>query len=162
MRLSALILVPLLAAGVFSVGCRHREEPPPPAPPAPVKPATGWTSEITGSAAGALVEALTSDGWVTKFRETNGRMPVIEVVQFEDRSGDHVPVDEVAAEFVRLLGTNDRVLAATAGQVSDVTLTGVIGLRAASAAQEFTIDARVTERRSGDAAWVAGITRPRP
>lgn len=142
-----------------------RKDPPPPAPvapPEPPKPVTGWTDETTHGAASTLVEALTADGWVSRFREGNARMPVIAVADFDDRSADHVPVDLISAEFVRLLGASDRVLAASAGQVADVKLTGVIGLRtAADGAKDFTIDARVADGKSGEALWVAGVTRQR-
>ncbi len=168
MRLSALIMLSVLAciAGNGLSGCKSRATPPPPAPvapPEPVKPVSGWTTEVTTGAVSTLCEALTSDGWVSRFREGNSRMPVIAVAPFEDRSGDQVPVSEVAAEFVRLLGTNDRVLAASAGQVADVTLSGVIGLRtSADGAKDFTIDARITDAKSTETLWVAGVTRQRP
>jgi hypothetical protein len=160
MRLPALLLVPLLAGGVAlaTSGCTFVRQPPPPAPVAPPKPVSGWTSELSTSAAGALVEALTNDGWVTRFRETNGRLPVVEVTPFADRSADHVPVEQVASEFSRLLGASDRVLAATAGQVADVSLSGVIGLKGS----EYTIDARISDKRTADTLWVAGITRAKP
>lgn len=156
MRLPALLLLlPVLACSVATVGCRTHAEPPPPAP-APVKPATGWTPALSTESADTLTEALTNDGWVNRFRETNGRMPVIEVASFADRSDDHVPVDDLAAEFTRRLSTSDRVLAASAGQVADVTLTGVVGLRDGS----FTIDARIVDKH-GDVQWVSGLTKPR-
>ena len=156
MRLPALLLLlPVLACSVATVGCRTHAEPPPPTP-APVKPATGWTPALSTESADTLTEALTNDGWVNRFRETNGRMPVIAVSPFVDRSDDHVPVDDLAAEFVRRLSTSDRVLAASAGQVADVTLTGVVGLRDGS----FTIDARIVDQR-GDVQWVAGLALKR-
>jgi len=106
---------------------------------------------------------LTTDGWVSRFRESNARMPVIAVAAFDDRSGDHVPVDAVAAEFVRLLGTSDRVLSASAGQVADVTLAGVIGLHTTTdGAKEFTIDGRISDAKTSEVMWVAGVTRPYP
>ena len=149
-----LLLLPLLACSIATVGCRTHAEPPP--APAPAQPVTGWTVALSTESADTLVEALTADGWVTRFRETNGRMPVIEVVPFVDRSEDHVPVDDLAGEFVRRLSTSDRVLAASTGQVADVTLTGVIGLRDGS----FTVDARISDKR-GDVQWVSGLTKPR-
>lgn len=159
MRFSAiLLLLPLLVCSVATVGCRTRAEPlPAPAPaPAPAAPETGWTAALSTESADTLVEAITGDGWVTRFRETNGRMPVIEVMPFVDRSEDAVPVDDLAAEFVRRLSTSDRVLAASTGQVTDVSLTGVIGLRDGT----FTIDARISDKR-GDVQWVSGLTKPR-
>lgn len=168
MRFSALLLlsVAVTAPLVGLTGCKLRKDPPPPAPvvaPEPVKPATGWTDDITKDATKTLVDALIADGWVSRFREGNARMPVIAVVPFDDRSADHVPVDEVAAEFVRLLGASDRVLAASAGQVADVTLSGVIGLRTpADGAKEFTIDARVVDGKASELLWVAGVSRPYP
>ena len=157
MRFPALLLLlPILSCAIATGGCRTHAVPPPPAPPAPTKPVTGWTNALSTESAATLVEALTSDGWVTRFRETNGRMPVIEVAPFDDRSSDHVPVNELAAEFVRRLSTSDRVLAASAGQVADVTLTGVVGLRD----NAFTIDARVLDKR-GDVQWVSGLTKAR-
>ena len=168
MRFSALLLlsVAALTTVVGLTGCKLRKDPPPPAPvvaPEPVKPATGWTDDITKESTKTLVDALVADGWVSRFREGNARMPVIAVVSFDDRSAEHVPVEEVAAEFVRLLGASDRVLAASAGQVADVTLSGVIGLRtAADGTKEFTIDARVIEGKASELLWVAGVTRPYP
>ena len=164
MRFSALLLLSLAAVApvVGLSGCKLRRDPPPVVVAEPVKPATGWTTEITTAATTTLVDALTADGWVSRFRESNGRMPVVAVAEFEDRSQDHVPVAEVAAEFIRLLGTSDRVLAASAGQVADVTLGGVIGIRQAGDAKEFTIDARLSELKTNEVLWVAGITRPYP
>lgn len=166
MRFSALLLLSLAAVApvVGLSGCKLRNDPPPaPVVAEPVKPATGWTAEVTSAATTTIVDALASDGWVSRFRESNGRMPVIAVAAFEDRSSDHVPVDEVAAEFIRVLGTSDRVLAASAGQVADVTLGGVIGVRqAADGAKDFTIDARLADGKTGEVLWVAGITRPYP
>ena len=162
MRLPTLLLVPLLAGGfaLAATGCNFGRQPPPPAPApvAPPKPVSGWNADVTKSATTALVEALTNDGWATRFRETNGRLPVVEVTPFADRSADHVPVDEVAAEFGRLLAASDRVLAASTGQVADVTLGGVIGLNGS----EYTIDARITDKHTSDPLWVAGITRAKP
>ncbi len=166
MRFSALLLLSLAAVSpvVGLSGCKLRNDPTPaPAVAEPVKPATGWTAEVTSAATTTIVDALASDGWVSRFRESNGRMPVIAVASFEDRSNDYVPVDEVAAEFIRVLGTSDRVLAASAGQVADVTLAGVIGVRqAADGAKEFTIDARLSDGKTSEVLWVAGITRPYP
>ena len=171
MRFSALILlsVAALTPVVGLSGCKLRKDPPPPAPlapvvaPTPVKPTTGWTETINRESTKTLVDALIADGWVSRFREGNARMPVIAVSSFEDRSADHVPVDEVAFEFVRLLGASDRVLAASAGQVADVTLSGVIGLRtAADGTKEFTIDARIVEGKASELLWVAGVSRAYP
>ena len=154
MRLPALLLISLLACGL-AAGCRIRQEPPPTPPPAPAKPATGWTAELTS--------AMTSDGWVTRFRENNSRMPVVEVLPFDDRSSDHVPIDELAAEFVRVLGASDRVLSATSGQVADVTLTGVVGLHgAADGTRDYTIDVRVLDQKTSDVLWVTGISKAKP
>jgi hypothetical protein len=141
-------------------GCKLRRDPPPAIVAEPLKPATGWTADLTTTATMAIVDALAADGWVSGFRESNGRMPVVAVGEFEDRSQDHVPVAEVAAEFIRLLGTSDRVLAASAGQVADVTLGGVIGIRQTGADKEFTIDARLSALKTSEVLWVAGITRP--
>ena len=168
MRFSALILlsVAALTPVVGLSGCKLRKDPPPPVPvvaPTPVKPVTGWTDTINRESTKTLVDALVADGWVSRFREGNARMPVIAVSSFEDRSADHVPVDEVAAEFVRLLGASDRVLAASAGQVADVILSGVIGLRtAADGTKEFTIDARIVEGKASELLWVAGVSRAYP
>jgi hypothetical protein len=162
MRLPALLLISLLACGL-AAGCRIRQEPPPTPPPAPAKPATGWTAELTSATAATLVEAMTSDGWVTRFRENNSRMPVVEVLPFDDRSSDHVPIDELAAEFVRVLGASDRVLSATSGQVADVTLTGVVGLHgAADGTRDYTIDVRVLDQKTSDVLWVTGISKAKP
>lgn len=168
MRFSALLLlsVAALTPVIGLAGCTLRKDPPPPAPvaaPAPVKAATGWNDDVTRESTKTLVDALTADGWVSRFREGNARMPVIAVIPFDDRSADHVPVDEVAAELIRLLGASDRVLAASAGQVADVTLSGVIGLRTdAIGSKEFTIDARIVEGKASELLWVAGVTRPYP
>jgi hypothetical protein len=163
MRLPALLLIPVLACGLAATGCRTRQEPPPTPQPAPVKPATGWTSELTTATAASLVEALTSDGWVTRFRENNSRMPVVEVLAFDDRSADHIPTEDLAAEFVRVLGASDRVLSATSGQVADVTLTGVLGLHgAADGSKDYTIDVRVLDKKTNDVLWVTGISKAKP
>lgn len=168
MRFSALLLlsVAALTPVVGLTGCKMRKDPPPPAPvvtPEPAKPTTGWTDDITRESTKTLVDALVADGWVSRFREGNARMPVIAVSSFDDRSADHAPVDEIAAEFVRLLGASDRVLAASAGQVADVTLSGVIGLRtAADGTKEFTIDARIVDAKASELLWVAGVTRAYP
>ena len=172
MRFSALLLLSIAAFTLVGglTGCTLRKDPKPPAmaptpivAPEPVKPATGWTGDITKESTKTIVDALVADGWVSRFREGNARMPVIAVASFDDRSAEHVPVEEVAAEFVRLLGASDRVLAASAGQVADVTLAGVIGLRtAADGTKEFTIDARVVEGKASELLWVAGVTRPYP
>lgn len=159
MRLPALLLVPVLACGLATVGCRGRQQPPPePVPAAPAAPVTGWTEELTTSAVPPLVEALTGHGWVTRFRETNGRLPVVEVTPFTDRSNDNVPVDELADGFLKALAGSDRVLTASSGQVADVTLSGVIGL----AGGDYTIDTRVVDKKTEEVLWVTGITRQKP
>ncbi len=167
MRPAALLtqlLVPLLAiTAVSGLSACRRQEPPP--PPAPAKPATGWLDSDTTAVAAELGGALAGDGWVTRFRESNGRAPVIEVDRFEDRSGDHVPVDALAAALAHALLAGDRVLTASAGQVADVRLSGVVGLHDGQhdgqPARFFTVDARATEVRTGDPLWVTGIQQLR-
>ena len=157
MRLPVLLLLPILACALATTGCTMRQTPPPPpAPVEPPKPVSGWNAQLSEETAGTMVEALTADGWVSRFSEGNGRMPVIEVAPFVDRSGDHVPVEDLAAEFVRRLSTSDRVLAASAGQVADVTLSGVVGLQG----ETYSIDARITDKR-GDVQWLAGVVKPK-
>ncbi len=157
MRATALLLVPLLAAGLGVAGCTFRQAPPPPAP-APVVPTTAWTAELTASTVTPLVEALLADGWSGRFREANGRAPVIAVQAFADRSDDHVPVDDLAAAFRQALAGSDRVQVATGDVAGDVALVGVIGLAAA----DYTIDARITDAKSAETLWVTGILRPKP
>lgn len=153
------LLVPALAA-VAALGLLpacNRQTP----PPAVVVPATGWTPADTQAVVGGLSDALAAHTWVGQFREANGRQPVVEIRVPEDRSGDHVPVEEVAASYRQALAATDRVHAAGPGEVADVALTTIIGLRQAGTATFFTVDARVVDLRSNEPRWTGGLERPR-
>lgn len=128
------------------------------APPAPVMvtPATGWTEADTAAVTTELGAAVAAHGWVGQFKEVNGRSPVVEITTPTDRSDDRVPVAAVAEAFARVLGGSDRVLVAGEGQVSDASLTTVIGLRKTGSQAWFTIDCRVVDGKTGDLLWPGG------
>ena len=156
MRPTLVLALSAVFAALVLPSCRE-------APPQPVVviPATGWTADDTSASTTELSGALTAHPWVNQFRETKGRSPVIEVRLPEDRSGDQVPVDAVAAAFQQVLGASDRVLVAGQGQVADVALVTIIGLRRQGDQAWFTVDARVLEGVTGDALCTPGIQRVR-
>lgn len=153
MRLAPSLLVLLAAVALAGTACR-RGEPPPPPPPA--APATGWSESINREVARSLLDTATAHAWVARFREINGRMPVVEVGPVEDRSGDQVPLAAFQAELLRVLAASDRVLAAGQGQVADAILTGRISLMDGL----FQIDLRIADRK-GEALWYNGIEAKR-
>jgi hypothetical protein len=157
MRLAPSLLAFLALAAVGGTACRGT--PPPPPPPPPAKPVSGWSEQAGRDAARSLMEAATAHAWVARFREINGRMPVIEVAAVDDRSGDQVPVEALQTDLLTVLGASDRVLAAGPGQVADVVLTGRISLTAGVAGRPswFQVDLRISDRKSGEALWYNGL-----
>ncbi len=156
MRLPLVSLV-LVAVAIAVLPACGRQAP----PPAPVAPISGWTATNTEATVNGLSGALAAHSWVGQFREANGRQPVVEVRLPEDRSADHVPVDEVAQAYAKALGASDRLLTASQGQVADVALVTIVGLRKAGTATFFTVDARVVDARTGDVRWTGGLELPR-
>ncbi len=129
--------------------------------PVVVVPATGWTAEDTQAVTVGLSEALAAHPWVGQFRESNGRQPVLEVRVPEDRSGDQVPVADLASAYGQALAGSDRLHAAAQGEVADVALVTIVGLRKVGVATYFTVDARVIDARTGESRWNGGLERPR-
>lgn len=153
------LLVPVLLSAVacgLLPACR-REAP----APVVVMPSTGWTIGDTQAVVGGLSEALAAHTWVGQFREANGRQPVVEVRVPEDRSGDHVPVAELEASFRQALGASDRLHAAAQGEVADVALVTIVGLRKDGTATYFTTDSRIIDVKSGESRWNGGLQRVR-
>ena len=126
-----------------------------------VVPVTGWTAEDTQVVTGGLSEALAAHPWVGQFRESNGRQPVLEVRIPEDRSGDQVPVTDLASAYGQALAGSDRLHTVAQGEVADVALVTIVGLRKAGSATFFTIDARIVDARTGESRWNGGLERPR-
>ena len=163
----AAIALPILALALLVLpACDMRSQPAPVAPPpAPVKPVTGWTGSDSSTIGAEIADALTNDAWVNRFHESSGRAPVVEVDDFDDRSGDHVPVAELTATIRKAIGNGDRVLSVGEGQIADVRLSGVVGLRAGEidghAAQFFTVDARVIDAHTNESLWVTGLQSQR-
>lgn len=149
MRLAPTLLALFAITAVAGTACRRAEPPPPPPPAAPL---SGWGEGVNREVARVLMDTATAHAWVARFREINGRMPVVEVGAIEDRSGDNVPVAGFQAELLRVLGASDRVLAAGPGQVADASLTGRISL----AGGRFQVDLRIADRK-GEALWYNGL-----
>lgn len=157
MRRSVLLLVPAIALTLAVAPACARKTPPPEPPPVPVKPITGWSTNNGQAMARVLMDAATSHAWVAAFRQANNRMPVVEVGEIDDRTADHVPLEEVQAELERTLAASDRVLAAAQGQVADATLTGSIRLiQAAGSKQLYQVDLRIRDK-AGEAVWFNGM-----
>jgi hypothetical protein len=157
MRRSVLLLMPAIALTLAAGPACSRQAPPPPPPPAPVMPITGWTTQNGQAMARVLMDAATSHAWVAAFRQSANRMPVVEVGELEDRTGDHLPVDEIQSELERTLAASDRVLAAAQGQVADASLSGAIRLIQAGAGKQlYQVDLRIRDK-AGEALWFNGM-----
>jgi hypothetical protein len=151
MRRSPFLLVPAIALALVVAPACSRQVPPPPAPaPAPAAPVTGWTTTNSQYVARVLMDAATSHAWVAAFRQAKGRMPVIEVGTLDDRTADNLPLEDIQAEFGRVLAASDRVLSAAQGQVADATLSGAIKLITAGPERKlYQVDLRIRDQ-SGD------------
>ena len=161
MRRSLFLLVPAIALTLAAAPACARQVPPPAPAPAPAKPVTGWTTTNSQYVSRVLMDAATSHAWVAAFRQAKGRMPVIEVGELEDRTKDNLPLDEIQAEFGRVLAASDRVLSAAHGQVADATLTGAIKLiDAGSSRKLYQVDLRIRDQ-AGDVLWFNGIEAER-
>ena len=158
-----LSLLSLCAVAVVVTPACSRKVPPP--PPPVVVPDSGWTATDTDEVTRTLVDACAGHTWVAEFRERQGRMPVVEVAGIEDRTADHVPVSALAEALRTRLERSNAVLAATAGQVADARLTGVVSMRGTSLdgkpVQLYQVDLKIVDMRTNDQLWWSGVERSR-